>query len=126
MDMNAIREYLISNSDLYSLIGNDIFLFEKPEKVTATDYVVYNFKELSGGSSIRDYQLDIRIVGKNKLKLLTIKDIIITLLDNFNKPTKIKDDTTTIRHTRLVNGGGIIKNEESGEYNVLVYFLVKI
>ena len=126
MDMNAIREYLISNTELYSLVGENIFLFEKPEKVTATDYVIYNFKELNGGSYVRDYQLDIRIVGKDKLKLLTIKDTIITLLDNFNKQTKIKDDTTTIRHTRLVNGGGVIKNPESGEYNVLVYFLVKI
>lgn len=126
MDMNAIREYLVSNTELNGLIGNNVFLLEKPEKVKATDYVVYNFKELSGGNSIRDYQLDIRVIGKDKLKLLNIKDIIITLLDNFNKPTKIKDDITTIRHTRLVNGGGIIKNTESGEYNVLVYFLVKI
>ena len=126
MDMNAIREYLVSNAELFSLVGNNVFLFEKPEKLTAKDYVIYNFKELNGGSSIKDYQLDMRIVGKDKLRLLTIKDIIINLLDNFNKPTKIKDDTVTIRHTRLVNGGGIIKNQDNGEYNVLVYFLVKI
>ena len=126
MDMNAIREHLVSNAEIYSLVGNNVFLFEKPEKLTAKDYVIYNFKELNGGSSIKDYQLDIRVVGKDKLRLLTIKDIIITLLDNFNKPTKIKDDTATIRHTRFVNGGGIIKNQDSGEYNVLVYFLVKI
>jgi hypothetical protein len=47
-------------------------------------------------------------------------------LDNFNKPTHIKDSAITIRNTRLINGGGIIKNIESNEYNLLIYFLIKI
>lgn len=126
MDMNAIREYLVSDTDLSSLVNDNVFLFEKPEQVTAKDYILYNFKEINGGQSIRDYQLDIRIVSKDKLKLLTIKEAVIKLLDNFNKPTKIEDSETIIRHTRLINGGGMIKDEDKGEYNLLVYFLVKI
>jgi hypothetical protein len=126
MDMNAIREYICSNGEIKSLIGNNVFLFEKPEKVKATTYILYNFKELSGGSRVRDYQLDIRIVGKDLQKLIKLKDILITILDNFKQPTKIKDYETIIRHTQLVNGGGIIKNEDSTEYNILLYFLVKI
>lgn len=126
MDMNVIREYLVSDIALSSLVNDNIFLLEKPEQITAKDYILYNFKEINGGSSIRDYQLDIRIVSKDKLKLLTIKEAIINLLDNFNRPTKIEDSETIIRHTRLINGGGMIKDEDKGEYNLLVYFLVKI
>ncbi|WP_316322642.1 hypothetical protein [Clostridium sp.] len=124
--MNVIREHLVLDTEINSLVGENIFLFEKPPKSKAETYIIYNFKELNGGSSIRDYQLDIRIVSKDKLKLFPIKDRLIEILDNFNKPTKIKDSETIIRHTHLVNGGGIIKNEESGEYHLLVYFLVKI
>lgn len=127
MDMNVIREYLVADETLNALIGENIFLFEKPEKVKANTYIIYNFKEINGATGgIRDYQLDIRIVSKDKLSLFSIKDRLIELLDNYNKPTKIKDSSAVVRHTRLINGGGIIKNEESGEYNLLVYFLVKI
>jgi len=107
MDMNAIREYICSNEEIKSLIGDNVFLFEKPEQITAKNYILYNFKEISGGQSIRDYQLDIRIVGKDKLKLLQIKDVLITMLDNFNRNTNIKDDTTIIRHAMAIGSGFI-------------------
>ena len=126
MNMNVMREYLVSDTTVNTLVGENIFLFEKPDQIKADNYIIYNFKEINGGQSIRDYQLDFRIVSKDKLKLFPIKDQLIQILDNFNKPTKIKDSNTVIRHTRLINGGGIIKNEESREYNLLVYFLVKI
>lgn len=126
MDMNVIREHLVSDTEINKLVGENIFLFEKPPKAKADTYIIYNFKELNGGQSIRDYQLDVRIISEDKLKLFPIKDRLIEILDNFNKPTKIKDSEIIIRHTRLINGGGIIKNEESGEYHLLVYFLVKI
>lgn len=126
MDMNAIREYICSNDEIKNLIGENVFLFEKPEQITATHYILYNFKEMNGGSRVRDYQLDIRIVGKEKLKLLHIKDVLINILDNFNRDTNIKDNTTIIRHTRLINGGGIGFDDDRKEYNVFLYFLVKI
>ena len=126
MDMNVIREYLISNNAIHALVGDNIFLYEKPEKVKADTYILYSFKELNGGSVIRDYQLDLHIVGKDKLRLFDVKDNVIETLDNFNKPTKIKDSTVTIRHTKLINGGGIAKNQESGEYYLFVYFLVRV
>lgn len=126
MDMNLIREYLISNTAIQDFVGNNIFLFEKPSQIDAETYILYSFKEINGGSGIRDYQLDLRIVGKDKLTLFDIKDNLIELLDNFNKPTKIKDTTVAIRHSRLINGGGLVKNEESGEYYLIVYFLIRI
>jgi len=122
MDMNVIREYLVTQN----IVSENIFLFEKPEKVTCTDYIIYNFKELDGGSTIRHYQLDIRIVSKDKLQAIEIKDKVINALDVYYKFCKIKDTEVAVRSIKLVNGGGLIKNEESGEYNVLIYFSVKI
>lgn len=124
MDMNVIREHLIADSELYSLVGDNVFLFERPEKVKCTDYVIYTFKELNGGGSIRQYQLDIRVVSKDKLKLLSIKDRIIKLLDVYDRPTNIKNADEAIRTCSLVNGGGIAQNDE-GEYNAFVYFLIQ-
>lgn len=125
--MNTIREYLIADTVLNSLVGENIFLFEKPKQITANDYIIYNFKELNGTvGTIQDYQLDIRIISKDKPSLFSIKDRLIALLNNHNKPTQIKDDVAVIRQTRLINGGGIIKNDGTGEYNLLVYFLIKI
>lgn len=125
MDMNVIREYLIADSELYSLIGDNVFLFERPEKVKCTDYVIYTFKELNGGGTIRQYQLDIRVVSKDKLNLLSIKDRIIYLLDVYDRPANIKNADAAIRTCELVNGGGIAKNDE-GEYNAFIYFLIQI
>lgn len=122
MDMNVIREYLVSQS----IVGENIFLYEKPEKAKCTDYIIYNFKELDGGATVRHYQLDIRCVSKDKLKAIEIKDKVVNTLDIYYKNCKIQDIETTIRSIKLVNGGGLIKNSETGEYNSLVYFSVKI
>ncbi len=126
MDMNLIREYIVLDDEIFNILGSSVFLFEKPELSQAEKYIIYNFKEISGGNSIRDYQLDLKVVCKDKLSLFPIKDRLIEILDNFNKPTKIKDSNITIRSTRLINGGGIVKNIDSGEYNLLIYFLIKI
>ena len=122
MDFNVIREYLVSQN----IVGENIFLFEKPLQVKADDYIIYNFKELDGGSTIRIYQLDVRVVSKDKLKAIEIKDKVINALDIYYKTCKIKNEDTTIRNIRLTNGGGMIRNDETGEYNVLTYFIARI
>jgi len=126
MDMNVIREYIIADSEINQMVGDNVFLFEKPEKKTCTDYIIYTFKEINGGNAIRNYQLDLRCISKDKLKLFEVKDRLIEILDNFNKPTNIKNEELTIRNSKLINGGGIIKDEENGDYHLIVYFLVKI
>ena len=122
MDMNVIREIIVSRN----LVGENVFLYEKPEKVSCQNYIIYNFKEIDGGSSIRTYQIDFRIVSKDMLKAIEIKDGLIEELDCFNRPCNITNEETVIRSIKLLNGGGIIKNEEKGEYNILVFFYVKI
>ncbi|MEA4921390.1 MAG: hypothetical protein VB078_10795 [Clostridiaceae bacterium] len=124
MDFNVIREYLIADTELHSLVGDNVFLFERPEKVKCSDYITYTFKELNGGGTIRQYQLDIRVISKDKIKLLAIKDRVIKLLDVYNRPTSIKNADGAIRICTLINGGGIARNDE-GEYYAFVYFLIK-
>lgn len=124
MDFNTIREYLIADDELKSMVGDNIFLLERPEKCTCKDYIVYNPKEMrSIGGGVRAYQLDMRVISKDKLKLLTIKARLVDLLDNHNRATKIKDDDAYIRRIRLINGGGIAK-ADNGEYNAFLYFYV--
>lgn len=125
MDMNVIREYIVASN----IVGENVFLFEKPnvkELNSVTDYIVYNFKEIDGGSTIRRYQLDIRVVSPDSLKVIEMKDEVIQLLDVYYRSCKIMNVETIIRSIKLVNGGGLIKNTETNEFNSIIYFEVKI
>jgi hypothetical protein len=125
MDMDLIREYLAANS----IVGENVFLVEKPnvkELKDITDYIIYNFKEIDGGSTVRRYQLDIRAVSNDPLKAIEIKDNVIQLLDFYYKSCNIKNDDTVIRSCKLVNGGGFIKDNDRNTYNAIIYFEVKL
>lgn len=124
MDMNVIREFIIADPALQALVGNNVFLFERPAQIKCDDYIIYTFKELDGGSFIRTYQLDIRVISKNILTVLDIKDKLIKRLDVFNRPTAIYNAEEAIRSCLLANGGGIAKNDE-GEYNAFLFFVIK-
>lgn len=77
------------------------------------------------GGGVRAYQLDVRVISKDKLKLLAIKNRLIDLLDCHNRATRIKDNDAHIRKIRLINGGGITK-AENGDYYAFLYFYVII
>lgn len=117
IDFNVLREYLVQAN----IVSDSVFLFEKPTQIKCNDYIVYNFKELSGGA-VKQYQLDIRVIGKDKLKVLENKDKLIKALDIYDKACKIQDEEMTIRKINLVNGGGLIFNDETNEYNAVCYF----
>lgn len=126
MDFNIIREYLIADQAIRELVGDNVFLFERPEKLTCTDYITYSPKELqSPGGGVHAYQLDMRVISKDKLKLLAIKQRLVELLDDHNRATRISDKDTYIRKIRMVNGGGIAKTD-NGDYNAFLYFYVII
>lgn len=126
MDFNTIREFLIADTGLTALVGNNIFLFDRPEKCDCEDYITYSPKEMQSiGGDVRAYQLDMRVVSKNKLKLLAVKDRLIDLLDCHNRTTNIKDNDAHIRKIRLINGGGIAK-ADNGDYYAFLYFYVII
>lgn len=121
MDFNVIREYIV-NADI---VGENVFLFEKPLQIECTDYIIYTFKEITGGA-VKQYQLDIRVVGKDKLIVLSNMQKIIDLLDIYNNFCKIQDDETVIRSIKMINGGGMAFDDESNEYNAVAYFNVII
>lgn len=124
MDFNTIREYLVADAEIKRLVGDNVFLLERPEKSTCTDYIVYNPKEMrSIGGGVRAYQLDMRVVSKDKIKLLAIKSRLVDLLDQHDRATRISDAAAYIRKIRLINGGGIAR-AENGEYSAFLYFYV--
>lgn len=122
MDFNVIREYLASDLKIKSLVGDNIFLVDRPEKCKCDDYITYNPKELGNvGYKIKKYQLDFRVVSKDKLKLLAIKQRLTELLDHQDRATRISDTDTYIYTIKLINGGGIAK-EDNGDYHAFLYF----
>ena len=122
MDFEPIRAYLASDPILAEIVGENIFLFERPEQVECDDYIIYNPRELQSiGGGVRAFQLDVRAISTEKLRLLTIKDRIVDLLDNGHRATPIDG----VRKTRLINGGGIAR-ADTGEYNAFLYFYIII
>ena len=122
MDFNVIREYLAGDLKIKSLVGDNIFLVDRPEKCKCDDYITYNPKELGNvGYKIKKYQLDFRVVSKDKLKLLAIKQRLTELLDHQDRATRISDTDTYIYTIKLINGGGIAK-ADNGDYHAFLYF----
>lgn len=122
MDFNVLREYIAKDFVMQTLVGDNIFLVDRPEKCSCDNYITYSPKELgSVGGGVHAYQIDIRVVSKSKLNLLTIKDRLINLLDDHNRATHITDGDVRIRKIRLINGGGIAK-ADNGDYYAFLYF----
>jgi len=125
--MKVIRNYLLEDLQLKALLNNQesIYLVEKPKEIENETYLVYFFKPISGGY-IKDYQIEFRLISKDLSKLLAIQSRLMKLLDDPRDKTIIKDDETTIRSIKLLNGGGFWKNPDTGNHEMVVYFLCKI
>lgn len=122
MDFNLLCKYIVNDFVIHSLVGDNVFLVDRPEKCNCDNYITYSPKELgSVGGGVHSYQIDIRVVSKSKLSLLTIKEQLIKLLDDHNRTTHISDSDTTIRKIKLINGGGIAK-ADNGDYYAFLYF----
>lgn len=118
--MKEIRTLLLQDTDIMQLLGDEhIYLIEKPEKINTENYIVYKYKPLSGGL-IKDYQLEFNLIGKDLSKLLQLHNRLITLLDDMQTI-----NLDNIRYIKLLNGGGMIKNPDTGNYHIILYFLVK-
>lgn len=70
--------------------------------------------------------LEFYIIGKDLSKLIQIQEKLIQLLDDIRNEKVIRDNDTTIRTVKLLNGGGMVKNSDTGNYEVIAYFLCKI
>ncbi|EHQ90169.1 hypothetical protein [Desulfosporosinus youngiae] len=125
--MKIIRNYLLNDLQLKTLLDNQnaIYLVEKPKEMENNTYIIYFYKTLTGGF-IKDYQVEFRLISKDLSKLIAIQSRLINLLDDPRGKKIIKDTETVIRSTKLLNGGGMVKNESTGNYEVVVYFLCQI
>lgn len=118
--MQEIRTHLINDANLINLLGGHyIWLLEKPSKVETNTYICYNFKELSK-EILTNYQVEFGIISNDLNKALSIKEKLIELLDNERNNIRIDG----IKQTLLLNGGGILKHEDTGNYEIIVYFYV--
>lgn len=125
--MKVIRNYLLNDLQLKTLLENQdaIYLVEKPKEINSDTYIVYFFKPLTGGF-IKDYQIEFRLISKDLSKLIAIQSRLINLLDDTRGKMIIKDNETVIRSTKLLNGGGTVKNENTGNHETVVFFLCQI
>lgn len=118
--MREVRTFLLQDAEITQLLeGEHIYLIEKPEQVNTDNYIVYKYKPLSGGI-IKDYQLEFNLIGKDLSKLLQLHNRLITLLDDMQAI-----NLENICYIKLLNGGGMIKNPDTGNYHIILYFLVK-
>lgn len=123
----VIKDYLIGNSELSTLLGGDhIWLVDKPTEVTASPYIIYTYKEMQGGGFIKDYQFEFKIIGNDLTKVHDIREKVIDLLDDPREEKIIKNTDTVVRHSKLFKGGDMTKNSETGNYEMIVFFLIKI
>jgi hypothetical protein len=127
MKISTIRKYLLNDTELKSLLNNQnaIYLVEKSSEEDYSPYIVTFYKPLNGGI-IKDYQVEFRVIGDDLSQLILIQDRLIKLLDDPQNRIIIKDENTTIRHSKLLNGGGFAKNPDTGNFEMIVYFLFKI
>jgi hypothetical protein len=125
-----IRKKLLLNPELLGLLDNkeSIFLVEKPEEEKYKNwnpYVIYKYKPLSKGY-IKDYQIEFNIISKDLRKAICIQEKITEILDNPRNIGILKDDNTVIRSIEQANGGGMIKNPETGSYEIVLFFIAKV
>jgi len=125
--MKVIRSYLLKDLQLKALLDNQeaIYLVEKPKEIKSNTYIIYFFKPISGGY-IKDYQIEFRLISKDINKLIAIQSRLMKLLDDPRDKKIIKDDETTIRSIKYLNGGGFWKNPDTDNHEMIVYFLCKI
>lgn len=125
--ITAIRNYLIKDTELMGLLNNkpSIYFVVKPDEAKETEYIIYNYKLVNGGY-VKQYQLTIQCIGKDISKLLQIQDRVENLLDNYRHNKFIIDENNAIRSIELLNGGGQVFDETSGNYTLVSYFLFKI
>lgn len=122
--IKAVRNHLVNDENLKLIVGNNVFLQEKPLEVEADTYICLLFKPLDGGV-IKTYQLEIRCFGKNILKLIELENDLINALD-WQRQKNIISENCIIYNSELLNGGGTIADEKTGVIERLLFFMLKI
>lgn len=124
--LKLLRNFLLEDQQMKILLDDEdaIYLIEKPEKEDVDNYIIYLYKPL-GGRYIQDCQIEFRLVGKDLQKLTALKSRLIKLL-NYNRDSEIiRDDDIVIKDSKLLTGGGQLKNPKTGNFELIVFFLIK-
>ncbi|WP_346874232.1 hypothetical protein [Clostridium sp. UBA5988] len=123
MDISLIRKYLIEDTEINSLVGSNIFLLEKPNEINADDFICLLYKPLNGGV-VKSYQIEVRLFSKDIMKLMKLEKSVIDRLD-WTRQQNISNSNSIIYDCELLNGGGTIKDSETGVIETLLFFMLK-
>lgn len=124
MDISLIRKYLIEDTEINNLIGSNIFLLEKPNEINVDDFICLLYKPLNGGV-LKSYQVEVRLFSKDIMKLMKLEKAVIKRLD-WTRQQNISNGNSTIYNCELLNGGGTIKDSETGVIETLLFFMIKV
>jgi len=132
VNFNNVRKYIIDNIAAFGDIaftatdetnGNEytsIYLIEKPQnhKITSGNALIIKFHELDGGNPVRKYYVEIWMLSENLADIVTIKDVLVDMLDFYKTPCLIP----YINKFRLDSESGIAFDESTQMYTNRIYF----
>ena len=132
VNFNEVRKYIIENLAAFGNItftaqdetnGNNyssIYLIEKPKnhKITSGNALIIKFHELGGGNPVRKYYVEIWILAEDLADIVSIKDVLVDMLDFYKTPCLIPD----INKFRLDSESGITFDDNTQMYVNRIYF----
>ena len=132
VNFNEVRKYIIDNLAAFGNItftaqdetnGNiysSIYLIEKLKnhKITSGNALIIKFHELGGGNPVRKYYVEIWILAEDLADIVTIKDVLVDMLDFYKTPCLIPD----INKFRLDSESGITFDDNTQMYVNRIYF----
>jgi len=132
VNFNEVRKYIIDNLAAFGNItftaqdetnGNNyssIYLIEKPKnhKITSGNALIIKFHELGGGNPVRKYYVEIWILAEDLADIVTIKDVLVDMLDFYKTPCLIPK----INKFRLDSESGIAFDDNTQMYVNRIYF----
>lgn len=132
VNFNEVRKYIIDNLAAFGNITftaqdetnsnnySSIYLIEKPKnhKITSGNALIIKFHELGGGNPVRKYYVEIWILSEDLADIVTIKDVLVDMLDFYKTPCLIPD----INKFRLDSESGITFDDNTQMYVNRIYF----
>ena len=124
--LTLLRTYLVNDIQIKNLLNNKpaMYLISKPQEEDVDPYIVYIYKPF-GGRYVQDCQIELRLIGKDLSKLTALKSRLIKILNYNRESKKIRNGTTTIKDSKLLTGGGQLQNPQTGNFELVVFFLLK-